>query len=76
MVSQSSPNRNILAIEIKIEQESGYFVGIRDLAYDFFIENGILLRPLGNVIFINPPYCISSDQLDYIYSKIQLFLDK
>ena len=76
MVSKTRQTGTIIAIEIKIEQQSGYFVGIRDLAYDFFIENGILLRPLGNIIFINPPYCISSDQLQFIYSKIELFLNK
>ena len=76
MVSKTRQTGTIIAIEIKIEQQTGYFVGIRDLAYDFFIENGILLRPLGNIIFINPPYCISSDQLQFIYSKIELFLNK
>jgi adenosylmethionine---8-amino-7-oxononanoate aminotransferase len=54
--------------------ESSYFSSIRDKAYSFFLENGIILRPLGNIIYILPPYCISQDDLDHIYSTIKLFI--
>ncbi len=66
----------ILAFEIKIEGDSSYFSSIRDKAYQYFIENGLLIRPLGNVIFVNPPYCISKREMDYTYSKIDEFLSK
>ncbi|MCT4560557.1 MAG: adenosylmethionine--8-amino-7-oxononanoate transaminase, partial [Crocinitomicaceae bacterium] len=45
----------ILALEIQ-ENGSDYFSNVRDKAYDFFLANGILMRPLGNVLFLNPPY--------------------
>lgn len=66
----------ILAIEIKIEEETSYFSDVRDLAYTFFTENGMLLRPLGNVIFLNPPYCIQEEELNFCYAKIIEFLDQ
>jgi len=35
-----------------------------------------LLRPLGNVIYILPPYCMSDEDLEYIYSVILLALNQ
>ncbi len=64
----------ILALEIKVETH-GYFSSIRDQAYSFFLENGMLLRPLGNVIFLNPPYCTTDEQLDFMYEKMEAFLN-
>jgi adenosylmethionine---8-amino-7-oxononanoate aminotransferase len=64
---------SILAIEIKVEDAS-YFSDLRDRMYHYFIENGILLRPLGNIIYILPPYCISKEELEYIYLHITTLL--
>ena len=64
----------ILAIELKSVEGNTYFSGIRDIAYRYFLDNGLLIRPLGNVIFINPPYCITDSELELIYEKITLFL--
>jgi adenosylmethionine---8-amino-7-oxononanoate aminotransferase len=66
----------ILAIEIQTEEGTSYFNNIRDVAYQFFIEKGILIRPLGNVIYLLPPYCISEEDLAYIYGCIEEFLEK
>ncbi len=65
----------IIAIEIKTEEQSGYLNNIRDKAYCFFLEQKIILRPLGNVIYILPPYCISEDDLKKVYEAIHRFLD-
>ena len=32
---------------------------------NFFLEKGLLLRPLGNVLYIMPPYCILKNELKY-----------
>lgn len=37
---------------------------------DFFLSKGILLRPLGNVHYILPPYCINQQELEIIYDQI------
>ena len=65
----------VLAMEIDLGSESSYFHNVRDKAYLFFLEKGILLRPLGNTIYLMPPYCISQPDLDYIYSMIIQFTD-
>lgn len=64
----------ILAIEI-LSEDPSYFSEIRNRAYSFFLENGILLRPLGNVIFINPPYCITEEEYLKVKKVIQMFLN-
>jgi len=64
----------ILAIELYSDKPSTYFNELRNKAYQFFIEKGILLRPLGNIVYILPPYCISNDDLNYIYKSIDDFL--
>ena len=44
------------AVEIEAD-DAGYFSEMRSLLYQFFLERDILLRPLGNVIYILPPLC-------------------
>lgn len=63
----------ILAIEYVSDTRTGYFNILRDRLYDHFMQRGILLRPLGNIIYILPPYCITDGELDLIYSAIRSF---
>ena len=65
----------ILRFEINAE-DSGYFSGKRDLIYQHMLDRGILLRPLGNVLFINPPYCITNEELNTIYMSIESLLEQ
>lgn len=64
----------ILALEYRSESNS-YFQSLRNKLYYFFLNKGILLRPLGNVLYILPPYCIQPDELDFIYESIILTLE-
>ena len=66
----------IIAIEIKTPEEGGYLNNLAEKISSYFIRHGILLRPLGNVLYILPPYCISQNDLTYIYTCIETFLDK
>lgn len=63
----------ILAIEIQTDEASGYLNKVRDKAYQFFIKRKIILRPLGNVIYILPPFCISENDLKKVYEVISDF---
>lgn len=64
----------ILRFEIETGEGNYYFSSIRDKAYNFFLEQGCLIRPLGNVIYINPPYCITDEELTKVYGAISDFL--
>jgi adenosylmethionine-8-amino-7-oxononanoate aminotransferase len=65
----------ILAFEVKTKEKTHYLNSLAEYISEFFIERGIILRPLGNVIYILPPYCISNDDLHYIYKTVNEFLD-
>ncbi|APD07353.1 adenosylmethionine--8-amino-7-oxononanoate transaminase [Flavobacteriaceae bacterium UJ101] len=62
----------IFAFELDIEMKR--YGKKRNELYDFFMEQGVFLRPLGNTIYLLPPYIISDEQLDHIYHSIQLLL--
>ncbi|MFK6999384.1 adenosylmethionine--8-amino-7-oxononanoate transaminase [Flavobacterium oreochromis] len=61
----------IFALEVVTNQEISYYGSIRNKLYNFFIEKGIILRPVGNIIYILPPYIITDQQLEKIYSTIE-----
>lgn len=61
----------ILAFELKTTENTEYYGNLRNKLYDFFIENGIILRPVGNTIYILPPYIIENQQLTKIYKTIE-----
>ncbi|MDH4474364.1 MAG: adenosylmethionine--8-amino-7-oxononanoate transaminase [Fluviicola sp.] len=64
----------ILRFEIQTGEGNTYFSDIRDKAYRYFLENGCLIRPLGNVVFVNPPYCITETELRKVYDVLLGFL--
>jgi adenosylmethionine-8-amino-7-oxononanoate aminotransferase len=66
----------ILAIELTVSEETSYFNSIRDEAYHYFLENGLWIRPLGNVIFVNPPYCLTQAEQNRIFAVIKRFIKK
>jgi len=38
-------------------------------------DKGVLIRPLGDVVYLLPPLCISDAQLDQCYAALQMGLD-
>ncbi|QEE48544.1 adenosylmethionine--8-amino-7-oxononanoate transaminase [Flavobacterium alkalisoli] len=66
----------IVAFEIKREGNEDYYGDFRNKLYDFFIENGVILRPVGNIIYILPPYVISNELLVNIYDTVKLAIEK
>jgi adenosylmethionine-8-amino-7-oxononanoate aminotransferase len=75
-VSNVRSRGTILAIELSTQYESSYANEIRKKIYPYFLQRGILLRPLGNIIYILPPYVINQEELSYIYSCVEEFLEK
>lgn len=65
----------IFALEIKTESQESYYGTMRTKLYDFFIEHGIILRPIGNIVYILPPYIITKEELQKVYQTIELALE-
>jgi adenosylmethionine-8-amino-7-oxononanoate aminotransferase len=57
------------ALELRAD-DAGYLSAMRPKLYQFFLERGVLLRPLGNVVYVLPPYVISPDELHHVYDVI------
>lgn len=66
----------IFALEIRTDNAESYYGTLRNKLYDFFIENGIVLRPVGNIVYILPPYIITARQLEKIYITVEAALEK
>ena len=65
----------ILVLEYKMG-ESSYYNPLRDRLIEFFLQRGILIRPFGNVLYLLPPYCITSEELHRIYTTIGITLEE
>ncbi len=61
----------ILAFELNTDEKAGYLNSKRDYIYQASLSKGVLLRPLGNTIYILPPYIISAKELTKIYEVIE-----
>lgn len=63
----------ILAIDLKTN--AGRYGTLRDQLLKHFMNDGVFLRPLGNTIYIQPPYVITKEQLNKVYTTIEKVLD-
>ncbi len=59
----------IATIELEVP-DSGYFAELGPKLNRFYLERDVLLRALGNVVYVLPPYCTTLAELDRIYDVI------
>ena len=64
----------IAALDLDV-RDAGYLADVGPRLYQFFLERGVLLRPLGNTIYVMPPYCIADIELDLVYDAIRAAAD-
>lgn len=60
----------ITALDLKTN-DPGYLADIGPKLRAFFESRNLLLRPLGNTIYVMPPYCVTAPDLDQIYAGIR-----
>jgi adenosylmethionine-8-amino-7-oxononanoate aminotransferase len=60
----------ITALDLKAS-DAGYLADIGPKLQAFFKDRNLLLRPLGNTIYVMPPYCVTAADLDEIYAGIR-----
>lgn len=63
----------IFAMDLKVQMDR--YGKLRDELYRFYMEHGVFLRPLGNTIYILPPFVISDLELDRVYETITQSLE-
>ncbi|MBF0455377.1 MAG: adenosylmethionine--8-amino-7-oxononanoate transaminase [Magnetococcales bacterium] len=57
-----------------VTADAGYGSKMAPFLKAFFIERGLLIRPLGNVLYLLPPYCISEADLHRAWDGIEAAL--
>lgn len=65
----------IIAITVRTVAGSHYLSNERDRIYHYFLGRGILLRPIGSVLYVIAPYCMTNAQMEQVYAAIEEFLD-
>jgi adenosylmethionine-8-amino-7-oxononanoate aminotransferase len=64
----------IAALDVATD-DPGYLAGIGLRLYDNFLSRGMLVRPLGNTIYLMPPYCSTPQELDRVFDAISEIAD-
>lgn len=59
----------IAAVDLAVP-DAGYLSEIGPKLRAFFLERGLLVRPLGDVVYLMPPYCVTEAELDLLYDAI------
>jgi adenosylmethionine---8-amino-7-oxononanoate aminotransferase len=59
----------ITAMDLKAP-DGGYLAHVGPQLSAFFRDSRVLLRPLGNTIYVLPPYCVTRDDLETVYDAI------
>ncbi len=65
----------LLAIDVKTDS-GGYLSNLGPFLYDSSLSQDVLLRPIGNTIYVLPPYCVTKEDLEKIYGCINITLDR
>lgn len=63
----------IYAMDMSIKMDR--YGDLRDRLFNHFMKHGVFLRPLGNTIYILPPYITTDAQLQKIYRAVTAALD-
>ncbi|MBF0582598.1 MAG: adenosylmethionine--8-amino-7-oxononanoate transaminase [Magnetococcales bacterium] len=64
---------SIAALDIQAA-DAGYASRIGLFLRQFFLERGLLLRPLGNTLYLLPPYCITAAELHQAWDGVEAAL--
>ncbi len=60
----------IVAFDIKNDEETGYLNTISDDIKSKCTDYDLLIRPLGNTVYLMPPYCITEAELEWVYRQL------
>lgn len=64
----------ITALDLNVS-DAGYLADVGPRLAALFSERSLLLRPLGNTIYVMPPYCVTRGDLDFVYAGIDAAAD-
>ena len=62
-------------LELADPRRRGYLAGVGRALRAAALERGVLLRPLGNVVYALPPACVTDDECDAIAAAMRAAVD-
>ena len=74
-ISHGRVRGTIAAMDVEMGEKS-YGSSMSQQLRQSFLAAGLNLRPLGNVVYLMPPYCIEPEQLHHAYDQIGEILQK
>ena len=66
----------VLAFEMPGTGQGDYYHPVGARVAEYCKKEGLLIRPLGNTIYLVPPLTISEEELDYAFSVLRGALDQ
>lgn len=63
----------LLALDLP-STDAGYLSQRGPEIYSYFLERDLLIRPLGNTLYLMPPYTATAEELQRCYNAIETFL--
>lgn len=64
----------VLAIEINTQEHTHYLNAAAETLASYFIKRNVIVRPLGNVLYLIPPYCTLKPELETVLAVFEDFL--
>lgn len=64
----------VLALEINTREHTHYLNAASESIASYFLKKGIIVRPLGNILYLITPYCITQNELKQVYGVMEEFL--
>ena len=65
----------ILALELKTDEGTSYLNPLSERLTAFYFKRGIIVRPLGNILYFIPPYCINEKELKQLETVTEEMLN-
>jgi adenosylmethionine-8-amino-7-oxononanoate aminotransferase len=66
----------IIAFELNSTEGTHYLNSAAETISDYFLKEKIIIRPLGNIFYLIPPYCITMEELQKVHDAIDKFLSR
>ncbi|MBF0143722.1 MAG: adenosylmethionine--8-amino-7-oxononanoate transaminase [Magnetococcales bacterium] len=64
----------VAALDLAVA-DGGYSAKVGPELKRFFLERGLLIRPLGNVVYLMPPYCLEAEALHRAWDGVEAALE-
>lgn len=66
----------VSAFDLETKEKPGYMNSISKHIYKECLRRGVYIRPLGNTIYVMPPYCSTEEELENVYDVLSIVISE